>query len=564
MTVRLVTLMSVVLLLSLAAFGLLVNHYQQQVMQEVGHTVSTVGRATLRTLESRFDRAHAGGVLEVQGQASMHWQPTGDDVEVIIDERLPDGEGRQEFTKIVVTKFGGDANPTGHVERIRRLRTGPGDDVVAIEHRIQPAAGAAGGVAIVADLENRLDACLNAQAGDAALAGFFINVDAVQAVPDPSEGLVLKIPRLTPAGQDGEDSEFTFEFDSREAASGVSDVMFARQDDISLPIPVGVYEDLFQTLRNRSLFLFLGVFLVGTVLSTGLASRFTRPIRRLDAGIRRVSAGDLDVEIPIKGRDEIARLSRAVNDMTRQLRTNRERGRELVRREKLSALGRLAAGVAHDVRNPLHSIGLTLQHLNDTSRPEDLERGEEFDRSLGIIRGEIRRLDQLVGNFLRFARSERRERDPVDLVELVQDIVKLVQKESERRKIEIDVRTEAGITPVLADGESLRSSMLNLVLNSFEAMPDGGRLTLAVKAAAGETLVEVADTGEGIPEEDQEHVFDFAYTTREGGNGLGLAMVHHCVVEEHGGRVSLDSAPGQGTRVRLALPTGPTRQEETA
>jgi signal transduction histidine kinase len=88
-------------------------------------------------------------------------------------------------------------------------------------------------------------------------------------------------------------------------------------------------------------------------------------------------------------------------------------------------------------------------------------------------------------------------------------------------------------------------------------MPEGGTLTIALGFEDGELRLEVADTGRGIPQEDQERVFDFAYTTRDGGNGLGLAMVHHCVVEEHGGRVSLDSRPGEGTRVRLALPVGP-------
>jgi signal transduction histidine kinase len=547
--------MSVVLLLSLAAFGLLVNHYQQQVMDEVGHTVSTVGQATLRTLESRWDGIHPPGTMAIHGNAKLQWSPESSDVEVFVGEEPPAGiEGMNGFTKIVMTRFGDESGPARHIEQIHRFRTSPdGEDVVTVAGGMLETGERGASDPFVAELEHRLDECLGNQGEAEQLQGFYINVDAVRAEPDPSEGLVLKIPRLTPTGDVDGENVVTFEFD---ATTDHKNTFFATQEDIKLPIPVGEYEQLFSTLRNRSLFLFLGVFLVGTVLSTGLASRFTRPIRRLDSGIRRVSAGDLDVEIPVKGRDEIARLSRAVNEMTRQLRTNRDRGRELVRREKLSALGRLAAGVAHDVRNPLHSIGLTLQHMQDTARPDDHERSDEFDRSLEIIRGEIQRLDGLVGNFLSFARSERREREAVDLVELANEIVRLVHKEAERRNVEIVVDTEPDVSPVLADGESLRSSMLNLVLNSFEAMPQGGRLTLTVRSSDGETLVEVADTGEGIPEEEQGHVFDFAYTTRDGGNGLGLAMVHHCIVEEHGGRVSLDSTPGEGTCVRMALPVG--------
>ena len=251
--------------------------------------------------------------------------------------------------------------------------------------------------------------------------------------------------------------------------------------------------------------------------------------------------------------------------MTRRLRTHREREREVARREKLSSLGRLAAGVAHDVRNPLHSIGLTLQHLQETARPTEPDRGGEFDRSLSIIREEVQRLDRLVGNFLRFARSDRRSREVVDLPQLLRDTAQLVEKEAERRGIRVQVETGEDCATVEADVESIRSSILNLVLNSFEAMPQGGHLTLGLTSSDGAAVVEVADTGEGIPEEDQDRVFDFAFTTRERGSGLGLAMVHQCVVEDHGGRVTLDSRPRGGTRVRMLLPPGPVaRREEVA
>jgi signal transduction histidine kinase len=300
--------------------------------------------------------------------------------------------------------------------------------------------------------------------------------------------------------------------------------------------------------------MFLGVFLVGSVLSASLAARFTRPVRRLDAGIRRLGEGELEVEVDVNGGGEMGRLGRAFNEMARRLRLNRERERELTRREKLSSLGRLASGVAHDVRNPLHSIGLTLQHLQETGRPADPGRAEEFDRSLAIIREEIGRLDRLVDNFLRFARSSPRPREELDLALLLRETVRLVEKQAERLEIRLEVVVEGEPRRVLADAEAIRSALLNLVLNGFEAMPRGGTLTLSLREAGGEVQVEVADTGEGIAEEDREKVFDFAYTTRDGGHGLGLAMVHQAVVEGHGGRVSLESAPGEGTRVLLAFP----------
>jgi signal transduction histidine kinase len=324
--------------------------------------------------------------------------------------------------------------------------------------------------------------------------------------------------------------------------------------EIVLPIPTHDFQSLFSAYRRRTLWLFLGIFVVGTLLSAGLAARFTRPVRRLDAGIRRLTEGDLDVQVEARGRDEIGRLARGFNEMTRRLRAGRERERDLRRREKLSALGRLAAGVAHDVRNPLHSIGLTLQNLEETARPGEAQRAREFDRSVGIIRDEIRRLDRLVENFLRFARSDRTARAVVDLGRLARETAQLVEKEAERRGVQVRVVAEGEASLVDGNMESIRSSVLNLVLNSFEAMPEGGTVTLAVGSAEGEARLEVSDTGRGIPAEDQEKVFEFAYTTREEGHGMGLAMVHQVVVEDHGGRVSLRSRPGEGTHVLLAFP----------
>jgi signal transduction histidine kinase len=221
----------------------------------------------------------------------------------------------------------------------------------------------------------------------------------------------------------------------------------------------------------------------------------------------------------------------------------------------------LAAGVAHDVRNPLHSIGLTLSHLDDTGRPEDPERAAEFDRAVTLIRGEIGRLDQLVVNFLRFANGDHRERAAIDLRALVDETVKLIRKEAQWRGIELVLDLE-DVPEVLVDVEAIRSSLLNLVLNSCEAMPKGGKLDIVLREEDGGVALEVGDTGRGIPADQQEKVFDFGYTTREGGSGLGLVMVHQCVVEDHKGRVTLESREGEGTRVRMVLPVEPEVEQE--
>ncbi len=543
MTLRLVALMSVVLLLSLAAVGLLVTHYQQQLMEEVRTTASQVGQAALRTLEwTGCGESHARlGVARRRHGPSEAPPAETHDVVLLEPDPVPAGPS---------------------VERVKHIVTTSTEDqeFTISEQLIYPAEAFPSALPGTA-FEKEFQACLASRLGTAAHAKrkVMIQIEAVRAETDPSGNIVLAIPKLTQADEaDGATAgaagpglaRYEVEVPPGPAAPNV---FFARGEEIRLPIG-GDYENLFARLRNRSLFLFMGVFLVGLALSTGLASRFTRPIRKLDTGIRRLSQGDLDVEVDAGGKGEIGRLARAFNEMAGKLRTNRERERELVRREKLSALGRLAAGVAHDVRNPLHSIGLTLQHLSEAARPEGADRLHEFERSVDVIRGEIRRLDQLVGNFLRFAKSERRARRPVDLAQLARDTLRLVEKESERRGVRVDLVVGEPLPAVHADADAIRSAILNLILNSFEAMPGGGRLALALTAEGDEVVLEVSDTGQGIPEDEQRHVFDFAYTTREAGTGLGLAMVHHCVVEEHGGRVSLASRPGEGTRVHLRLP----------
>jgi signal transduction histidine kinase len=541
MTLRLVAVMSVVLLLSLAAFGLMINHYQDQVMEEVARTASEVGRATLRSVEARGQGMVFETVGEVSANEWISWEP---------DTRPPEAGNTDETVgevDIHVRQLG----PTERTRVVQGLITS-GVVPVGATHEGYDSAH----VTIVCESEGESlspeDCVTHDGSGVLDLHNnFFVDIDGVHAEADPSEGMVLKIKTFKPESQLGE-AQLVRE-DIR-FSNDVPAMVFTRHEDIRLPIPVQEYDSLFASVREKSLWMFLGVFVVGTALSAGLASRFTRPIRRLDVGIRRLSAGDLEVQVPARGGDEIGRLGTAFNDMTRSLRANRQRSREMVRREKHSALGRLAAGVAHDIRNPLHSIGLTLQHLRETCRPEGEEPAEEFDRSLDIIRGEIRRLDQLVGNFLRFAKSEARERHEVDLRGLMTETVRLVSKEAEWRRVEVELDLDESAPSVEADGEAIRSSILNLVLNSFEAMPDGGRLHLSLRTGDEDAVLEVADTGEGIPQQDQDRVFDFAYTTKDGGNGLGLAMVYQCIVEDHGGQVSLKSDPGGGTRVRMTLP----------
>ena len=573
MTLRLVTLMSVVLLLCLGAFGLIANHYHQQVMAEAAKIASESAKAIFGTLDASHDgnffqvnRLHrpdgwawepAPGSGASSGPENHRW----DQAQLVIVGDVDPDEARKLIEEMTKRRFGppieGDADTRFGLQDVSEKRT----------YRLST-------VGRFVTVECRGDGtkpeeCVRVQKelGEGRLNQLFVSIEAIHASTD-DEGLTLTIPTFTPEPPADETAS------AREAGHRDGDnidlvrldagdnSIEAKVSEIQLPISVEDYRNLFDRMRRQSLFLFLGVFLVGIALSAGAAARFTRPARRLDAALRELSDGDLETEVEVRGNDEMARLGLAFNEMARKLRANRERTREMVRRDKLSALGRLAAGVAHDVRNPLHSIGLTLSHLDDTGRPVNPERAAEFDRSVTMIRGEIRRLDQLVVNFLRFANGDRRERKAVDLRGLVEETAQLIRKEAQWRGIELVLDLE-DVPEVLVDVEAIRSSLLNLVLNSCEAMPKGGQLDIVLRDEHGEITLEVGDTGRGIPADQQEKVFDFGYSTREGGSGLGLVMVHQCVVEDHHGRVTLESKEGEGTRVRIVLPVNAESLAET-
>ncbi len=552
MTLRLVAVMSVVLLLCLGAFGLIANHFQEQVMVEAAKIASESAKAIFATLDASHDRNffHVNQARRPDGLAWEAQMPPA-----------PPGRGDRTELRIV-----GDVDPEETrklIEEVARRRLGvavPVDGGVPGEPPKYSFSTVGRFVTVECTQDERGEEnCVRVhrQLSGAELNEVFVRVEDIHASADGEE-LTLTIPTFKQdphsTGQDAGQVEGEWTSDDVQLVERAdSDEPPAVVSEIQLPISVQDYESLFDRVRRQSMLLFLGVFLVGIALSAGAAARFTRPTRRLDAALRDISEGDLDAEVEVRGKDEMARLGLAFNEMARKMRANRDRAREMVRRDKLSALGRLAAGVAHDVRNPLHSIGLTLSHLDDTGRPLDPERAAEFDRSVTMIRGEIRRLDQLVVNFLRFANGDNRERRSVDLKALVEETERLFRKEAQWRGIELSLDLEE-VPELQVDVEAIRSSLLNLVLNSCEAMPKGGKLDISLRRSNGEVVLEVADTGRGIPADQQEKVFDFGYSSREGGSGLGLVMVHQCVVEDHDGRVTLESTEGDGTRVRLMFP----------
>jgi signal transduction histidine kinase len=225
--------------------------------------------------------------------------------------------------------------------------------------------------------------------------------------------------------------------------------------------------------------------------------------------------------------------------------------REVRRSEQLAALGTLAAGVAHEIRNPLAALDINLQLLH-----EALGGGrapEETERYLRVIEAELRRLDGIVENFIRFARSSPLERGPVALGPLIEETLALVAPECERHRVRLVREGVGGAHPpaLAAEGE-VKQALLNIVLNAIQAMPGGGTLAVSLSHGPSRARIAVRDSGPGIPERIRDRVFDVFVTTREDGTGLGLPIAKR-IVEAHGGEIAFETGEG-GTTFTVTLP----------
>jgi len=237
---------------------------------------------------------------------------------------------------------------------------------------------------------------------------------------------------------------------------------------------------------------------------------------------------------------------------------------------KLAALGRLMAGVAHEVKNPLNAMTIHLELLKqkmmrvpvavgsggDLAAVDFASRASAPDvaKHLDIISNEIQRLDQVLNGFLRFARPDELKLQPVGLTAIVSDVVTTVTPEAEQMGITVRSDCPRDLPDVNADPAMLRQAILNLALNACQAMPTGGTLKISCRAAARRRVeIDVEDTGVGIPPENLQKIFDLYFTTKEKGTGIGLSMVYR-IVQLHDGDVEVQSTPGRGTRFRLVFP----------
>ncbi|MBI5478654.1 MAG: HAMP domain-containing protein [Deltaproteobacteria bacterium] len=318
-------------------------------------------------------------------------------------------------------------------------------------------------------------------------------------------------------------------------------VMRVRMSLRAMDLELGRTRNRLLAIGGLALLLALGaVWLV-------VANWLHRPVRALAEATRAVAAGNLEIAVPRRS-DELGEVADSLNELCRRLKSSRD---QMVRTANLVAAGKLAAGVAHEINNPLTGILSYAEDLLESAAPDDARR-EDY----AIIVRETLRCRGLVRNLLDFARQTGPELTAARLDRVVEDTVRLVHKQAAFRNVSIEQQHEPGLPQARVDPKQMQQVLLNLLVNAAEAMPQGGRVTITTAAGPEPAMavVTVSDTGSGIPGDIRERIFEPFFSTKGGKtDGFGLA-ISWSIVQGHGGTIEVDSAVGRGTTFRIRLP----------
>jgi signal transduction histidine kinase len=310
-----------------------------------------------------------------------------------------------------------------------------------------------------------------------------------------------------------------------------------------------VYAELRNQIRSAALLAAGAGLILAILLSSWAATRVTRPVEELANAAREVAAGNWNTTVRVKTEDEIGELAESFNRMTRDLLEQRER---LVQAERVAAWRELARRLAHELKNPLFPLQLTVENLMRARDQGQQQFDETFRESSATLLSEISNLKNIIGRFSDFSKMPQPDFQSVDLRQLCEGAIKLHQAQLTKASISCNLEISDG-NPIAADPELLHRALSNIILNAIEAMPNGGTINLRGSYRHDSVRIEVADTGSGLASEESAQLFTPYYTSKPHGTGLGLAIVQS-IVSDHGGRISAASEPGRGTTFIIELP----------
>lgn len=314
------------------------------------------------------------------------------------------------------------------------------------------------------------------------------------------------------------------------------------------------YVELKRRILDSALLVGGGGIVLAILLSSWAAARVTRPIEQLATAAREVTAGDWNAQVEVPpGKDEVAQLAESFNRMTAELLGQKER---LMQAERVAAWRELARRLAHELKNPLFPLQLTVENLLRARELDAKEFDEIFRESSRTLLAEISNLKSIIGRFSEFSKMPQPEWQRIEVNETVTAVAQLFQAQLQapgRAPISCRLELDERGGMIAADQQLLHRALSNLVLNAMDAMPNGGAIVLRTRRDDGKVGIEVADTGSGLTPEECERIFTPYYTSKQHGTGLGLAIVQS-VVSDHGGRITVKSELDKGTTFVIELP----------
>lgn len=322
---------------------------------------------------------------------------------------------------------------------------------------------------------------------------------------------------------------------------------------IHLRINKDDFSRILKTNALKRMLTTLLIFSIGIIFTYIISKRYTKPIDNLTEAAMKVAQGNFSYRLKINRKDEIGKIAESFNFMIQKLEENQALQKRLREAEHLSAIGQLSRTIAHEIRNPLNFINLSIDHLIEKLRKEN-QNHEEHTKLLQNMKQEIYRVNNLITEYLEYTRPLKLNRKPSSITDIVDEVVSVVETTAIKEEINIYKDYKVDFTLNL-DIDLMKSCLLNILTNSMHAMKYSNMKNLFIKTEllGDEILLSIADTGSGVPEELLDKIFEPFFSTKKGGLGLGLPLAKK-VVEEHGGRLEFLSTPVKGSEIKIYLP----------